>query len=100
MRRGDIDADAVRRRFGSFQELLADRPVEPPWVESQTRITDDLTSRDDDLFRMVSRGSCGIDREFYKRVGGYDESFTGWGVRDVDLAYRAYNPRRAADTGV
>lgn len=36
------DADAVRRPSGSFQELLAGRPIEPLWVESQMRMTNDL----------------------------------------------------------
>ena len=87
---GDIDAQAVRARPGSLKDLLAGRPVEPPWVESHLRMTNDLTSRDDDMFRMVSGGNCGIRREFYQRIGGCDESFAGWGGEDVEFGYRAY----------
>lgn len=65
---GDTDADAVRRRSRSFQELLAGRPIESPWVKSQMRTTNDLTSRDDDLFRMMRGGNCCIGRD----------SISGW----------------------
>ena len=87
---GDMDAESVRSRPGSLKELLAGRPVEPPWVESHLRMTKDLTSRDDGLFRMVSGGNCGIRREFYQQIGGCDESFAGWGGEDVEFGYRAY----------
>ena len=87
---GDIDVQAVRGRSGSLRELLADRPAEPPWVESHMRMTNDLTSHDDDIFRLVSGGNCGIRREFYERIGGCEESFAGWGGEDVEFAYRAY----------
>ena len=86
----DIDAQTVRARPGSLKELLADCPAEPPWVESHLRMTNDLTTRDDDMFRMVSGGNCGIRREFYQRIGGCDESFAGWGGEDVEFGYRAY----------
>ena len=86
----DIDAHAVRARSGSLKELLAGCPAEPPWVESHLRMTNDLTTRDDDMFRMVSGGNCGIRREFYQRIGGCDESFAGWGGEDVEFGYRAY----------
>ncbi len=85
-----IDAEAIRRRTGSLEELFSGRPTEPPWVERHIRMTNDLTSCDDDLFRMVGGGNCGIRRDFYELVGGYDESFTGWGAEDVEFAYRAY----------
>lgn len=84
------DAETIRRRAGSLKELFSGRPTEPSWVERQMRMTNDLTSRDDDLFRMVGGGNCGVSRAFYELVGGYDESFTGWGAEDVEFAYRAY----------
>ena len=85
-----LDPEAVRRRSGSLEELLADRPTEPPWVERHMRATRSMTSRDDDLFRMVGGGNCGVRRWFYDLVGGCDESFAGWGGEDVEFAYRAY----------
>ena len=85
-----LDPEAVRRRSGSLEELLADRPTEPPWVERHMRATRYMTSRDDDLFRMVGGGNCGVRRWFYDLVGGCDESFAGWGGEDVEFAYRAY----------
>ena len=85
-----LDPETVRRRPGTLEELLADRPTEPPWIERHMRMTGCMTSRDDDLFRMVGGGNCGVRRRFYDLVGGCDESFAGWGGEDVEFAYRAY----------
>ena len=85
-----IDAAAIRRRPGSLRELFADRPTDPPWIERHMRMTGCLTTRDDDPFRLVGGGNCGVSRAFYELVGGYDDSFAGWGGEDVEFAYRAY----------
>ena len=86
-----IDAAAVRRRSGSLGDLFADRESQrPQWIEFHMSRTNDLTSDDDDLFRIVTGGNLGVSREFYEAVGGYDESFTQWGAEDTEFGYRAY----------
>ncbi len=85
-----LDADAIRRRPGSLEALFADRPVEPPWVEQHMRATGDLTSKDDDPFRLVVGANFGVGRDFYALVGGAEESFTEWVPDDVELGYRIY----------
>ena len=86
-----IDAAAVRNRSGSLAELMADRPVErPAWIEFHMTRTRDLTSDDDDSFRMVTGGNLGISRSFFELVGGYDETFTQWGGEDTEFGYRAF----------
>ena len=86
-----IDAAAVRDRSGSLAELLADRPTErPEWIEFHMTRTRDLTSDDDDSFRMVTGGNLGVSRSFFELVGGYDETFTQWGGEDTEFGYRAY----------
>lgn len=85
-----VDADVIRRRPGTLRELFSDRPTDPPWIERHLRMTKCLTSRDDDPFRLVGGGNCGVSRAFYDLVGGYDASFAGWGGEDVEFAYRAY----------
>lgn len=85
-----IDAETIRRRPGALRELFSDRPTDPPWIERHLKMTDCLTSRDDDLFRLVGGGNCGVSRAFYELVGGYDASFAGWGGEDVEFAYRVY----------
>ena len=86
-----IDAAAVRHRTGSLKQLFADRPSQrPDWIEFHMSRTSDLTSDDDDIFRIVTGGNLGVSRDFYETVGGYDESFTQWGTEDTEFGYRAY----------
>ena len=86
----DIDPETVRTRPGTLRELFADRPTDPPWIENHMIRSKDLTSRADDHFRTVEGGNFGIGREFYREVGGSDESFARWGMEDIELGYRAY----------
>ena len=86
-----IDAGMVRTRPGSLAELFADRPSErPSWIEYHMTRTRELTSDDDDLFRVVTGGNLGVSRPFFESVGGYDETFTQWGAEDTEFGYRAY----------
>ena len=86
-----IDAAAVRSRSGSLDELFADRPSQrPAWIEFHMARTDDLTSDDDDIFRIVTGGNLGVSREFFETAGCYDEGFTQWGTEDTEFGYRAY----------
>ena len=86
-----LDAAAVRAKAGSLEELLADRPSDrPQWIEFHMTRTRELTSDDDDLFRMVTGGNLGVSRSFFEEVGGYDETFTQWGAEDTEFGYRAF----------
>ena len=85
-----VDAEAIRRRTGSLRELFSDRPADPDWTEIHLIRTSDLTSRSDDLFRVVQSGNLGVGRSFYELTGGFDESFRRWGMEDIEFGYRAY----------
>ena len=85
-----IDADAIRRRPGSLQALFSDRPTDGFDHRSHMMRTRDLTSRADDPFRVVIGGNFGIGKGFHDAAGGSDESFSRWGMEDVELGYRAY----------
>ncbi len=85
----DVDAQTIRGRPGTLRELFADRPCDPPWVEAHLRRTCELTAPTDDLFHVLVGGNFGISREFYRTLGGSDESFVRWGIEDQELAYRA-----------
>ena len=53
--------------------------------------TNELTSRADDLFRVVASCNLGIRRSFFELVvGGFDETFTNWGGEDIEFGYRSY----------
>ena len=85
-----INAETIRRRSGSLEKLFTGRPVDSSWVEAHMARTHDLTSRADDLFRVVVSNNVGIGRGFYHLLGGFDESFPHCVMEDVELGYRAY----------
>ena len=86
-----IDADAVRKRPGALRDLFDGRPVQrPEWIEGHMVRTRELTSDDDDIFRVVTGGNLGVSRQFFELAGAYDESFTQWGAEDTEFGYRAY----------
>ncbi len=86
-----VSAADVRNYGGTLDEMFADRPFHrPEWIESHMARTAELTSDDDDLFRVASGGNLGMSRDFYWEVGGNDESFTQWGAEDVEFGYRAF----------
>ena len=85
-----VDAGTIRNRPGTLKEMFAGRRVEMSWVERHMTRTDDLTSTADDPFRVVVGANLGVRRNFYELVGGFDESFTQWGMEDTEFGYRAY----------
>ena len=87
----DLDAQAIRERPGTLRELFTGRRSDPEaWVQNHLDRTRDLTSRDDDLFLVMVGANFGIGRALYELTGGIDESFTGWGLADTELAWRVY----------
>ena len=86
----DVTAQTIRRRRGALRELFAQRPVDRPWIEGHLLRMADMTTRAADLFHVIVGGNFGIGRDFYREVGGSDESFARWGFEDTELAYRAY----------
>lgn len=86
-----IDAATIRDRSGRVGEALGDRDADPPWIERHMTRTDGFTSRHDDLFRALGSGNFGIRKAFHAALGGFDESFTRYGLEDTEFGYRAYN---------
>ncbi len=85
-----LDADFVRGRAGSLKDALAGRPSDARPNQAHLIRTDWLTSAADDPFRAALGGNLGIGKAFFWEIGGYDESFTRWGMEEIELAYRAY----------
>ena len=77
---------------GSVEAAVAGRSsTAPQWIEFHMSRTNDLTSTDDDLFRIVTGGNLGVRRGFFDEVGGFDGSFNQWGGEDTEMGYRAFN---------
>lgn len=85
-----IDLDTIRQWRGSLEELFSDRPKTNVSKRGYMLRVNNLISRADDLFRVVPGGNLGVSKWFYQLVGGHDESFTRWGMEDVEFNYRAY----------
>ena len=87
----DVDPQAIRERPGTLRELFAGRPSEEEtWVRNHLDRTRELTSRDDTPFLAMVGANFAIGRTLYELAGGIDESFTGWGLPDTELAWRVY----------
>lgn len=85
-----LSPDEVRSHRGPLGSLFRSGAIDPPWNRRHLVRTQDLTTRHDDLFRMVQGGNFGIRKEFYQAIGGSNESFTSYGGEDTEMAYRAY----------
>ena len=83
-----LDPDRIRSRTGPVADFFSDQRPRPG-AEHLLR-TNDLTSRADDPFRALLGGNFGVGREFYRSVGGHDESFRRWGMEEIEFGYRAH----------
>ena len=85
-----VEPAVVRNRPDSVERLFAERDFDPPWIERHMARTANFTSKHDDIFRAASGGNLGVRKDFYATVGGYDESFTRYGLEDTEFMYRAH----------
>ena len=85
-----LDPEAIRNRPGTVAELLAGRPRRPRSGAEHLLRTQDLTTRADDPFRALLGGNYGVRRDFYRSVGGHDDSFLRYGMEEIEFAYRAH----------
>ncbi|GAA1929160.1 hypothetical protein GCM10009737_33850 [Nocardioides lentus] len=60
----------------------------PAWLHDGWRATDDLRAADETSFRFVISATLACTADWFARVGGFDESFVGYGGEDWDLAHR------------
>lgn len=81
---GDLAAWLRGERPGP-EELPA-----PQWLADGYRHTDDLRAADDASFRYVISAVCALPAELYRRVGGFDTGFVGYGGEDWELAQRCW----------
>lgn len=84
-----LDAERVRRRTGPISDLFRSAPVDPP-IRPDFLQTSRLMLKADNLFWGVEGWGFGVGKAFYESLGGMDESFTRWGMEDMEFGYRAY----------
>ncbi|WP_374928374.1 glycosyltransferase family 2 protein [Kytococcus sedentarius] len=63
---------------------------EPAWLADGYRWTDHLRAADDASFRYVISAVMAVPRAAFEELGGFDESFVGYGGEDWELAQRCW----------
>lgn len=62
----------------------------PAWLAEGYARTAELTDADEEDFRLVISAVLAVDRGLFERAGGFDETITGYGGEDWDLAWRCW----------
>lgn len=68
----------------------ARRLDDPAWLSDGYARTNNLADAGVEDFRLIISALMGVDRGLFERVGGFDETLTGYGGEDWDLAYRCW----------
>lgn len=63
---------------------------EPGWLADGYAATGGLADLSDDGFRYVISAVLGVRRDTFERLGGFEESFVGYGGEDWEFAHRAW----------
>ncbi|MDF9714648.1 glycosyltransferase [Nocardioides sp. ChNu-99] len=89
-----------RRRHADLAGLPVDAPLpaaadgrelaEPAWLRDAYRRSDDLRAADATSFRFVISAVLACSRWWFEQVGGFDETFGGYGGEDWELAHRSW----------
>ncbi len=64
--------------------------TEPEWLRAGYAASRDLLDADERSYRFVISAVCGLTRDLFTELGGFDPGFTGYGGEDWDLAHRAW----------
>ena len=81
-----VDAAAVRAG-ASARWGWRDSEHDRKWLLARTG---DLVTGDDDVYCALTGNNFAMRRDFYRALGGSDESFDRYGGEDRELAYRAH----------
>ncbi len=89
-----------RRRHADLAAAPADEPVEvagpprelpaPAWLAVGYEDSRDLLDADDRSYRFVISAVLATGAAFFRAVGGFDETFDGYGGEDWEWAHRAW----------
>jgi hypothetical protein len=92
------DLDLLRARFqslspGGIEATIDSLEHEPAWCDRRRAL---FSFAGDDLSRLPApwllawTSALGVPRRLFDAVGGFDETFLGWGGEDCDFAWRMH----------
>ncbi|MFW6773817.1 glycosyltransferase [Nocardioides sp. CPCC 205120] len=89
-----------RRRHADLAGVPTDAPLpaaaearelaEPAWLRDAYRRSEDLLAADATSFRFVISAVLACSRWWFELLGGFDETFGGYGGEDWELAHRSW----------
>ncbi len=95
----ELLAQHIKSREKHFGTVLG--YFETDWKQKKDKFLDFLEEsghqnvfnfKDGDIvsYKYFYTGNISVQREYFEKVGGFDENFPGPGVEDIDLGYRMY----------
>lgn len=85
--------DAMSIRDGSFFRLYQNAADHHEYHEFRYQVFKDVSYNASNLrYHWLVAFTCNMSlpRRYLEIIGGFDENFLGWGLEDVELAYRAF----------
>lgn len=86
----DCAPEQVDRWLTTGHAHGARRLTDPAWLRDGYERTRDLADAGVEDFRLIISALMGMDRALFEGTGGFDETLTGYGGEDWELAYRCW----------
>ncbi|MCJ0890895.1 glycosyltransferase [Rhodococcus sp. ARC_M5] len=92
-RHADLTGRSAEDVAGWFRGESAAPPelTEPQWLRDGYRRSRHLLDADRRSYRYIISAVMSCSRELFSEIGGFDETFVGYGGEDWDFAHRAYD---------
>lgn len=87
---GDTQRTEMARPVTDARSPAIRMLADPQWLLDGYARTDNLRSAADEDFRLVISAVLGVNRHLWAAIGGFDETFVGYGGEDWDFSWRAW----------
>ncbi|MFC4806907.1 glycosyltransferase [Falsarthrobacter nasiphocae] len=88
---GEADLAVGRRDHAWLTGPEAGTPLDSPaWLRDAYARTENLAAADARAYQLVISAVLAVRRDLFEEIGGFDESLSGYGGEDWELAHRAW----------